>query len=350
MNTKPTNLELFDAPIVLPAGSPVIVANGLGVDSTAMLVAMRRQGIRPDLITFADTGGEKPETYAHLDVMNDWCRSVGFPETTVVRKLTKDSTPYNDLEGNCLSNETLPGIAFHMKSCSIKWKGTPQDQFVTGVTKGPNKRDPHPVWIEAQRRGVKPVKLIGYDSGPADLRRSKKAITENDKFYFRYPLQDLGWARKDCIKAIIEEGLPVPVKSACWFCPVSQKWELWWLAGAHPELFERALKLEYNAMTGHHTRFDEIEMGGSFEDLIGSGDRWPSTKTTVGLGMKFAWGHWARMNKIVDGNGKVIADPDHCLSMATLEQESGGNAMDQRTCGLGGIPITVEREPLKEAA
>lgn len=41
---------------------PLVVAYGLGVNSTAMLVEFARRGIRPDLILFADTGGEKPET------------------------------------------------------------------------------------------------------------------------------------------------------------------------------------------------------------------------------------------------------------------------------------------------
>ena len=43
--------------------NPLVVAYGLGVDSTAMLVEFAHRGIRPDLILFADTGGEKPETY-----------------------------------------------------------------------------------------------------------------------------------------------------------------------------------------------------------------------------------------------------------------------------------------------
>src|SRR5205823_7045341 len=41
---------------------PLVVAYGLGVDSTALLVEFARRGIRPDLILFADTRGEKPET------------------------------------------------------------------------------------------------------------------------------------------------------------------------------------------------------------------------------------------------------------------------------------------------
>jgi hypothetical protein len=45
------------------------VCFGAGVDSTAMLVALRWAGITPDVITFADTGGEKPETLDHVTRM-----------------------------------------------------------------------------------------------------------------------------------------------------------------------------------------------------------------------------------------------------------------------------------------
>lgn len=48
----------------------LVVCFGSGVDSTAMLVALHAAGLRPEAITFADTGGEKPETIAHLDAMN----------------------------------------------------------------------------------------------------------------------------------------------------------------------------------------------------------------------------------------------------------------------------------------
>ena len=49
--------------------SPLVVAYGLGVDSTAMLIEFADRAIRPDLILFADTGGEKPETYQYLAVL-----------------------------------------------------------------------------------------------------------------------------------------------------------------------------------------------------------------------------------------------------------------------------------------
>lgn len=319
--------------INLPKDHKIAVCYGGGVDSTAMLIALKRVGIIPDIITFADVGGEKPETIEYVKNMDKWLVSIGFPKVTLCVKIPLPSTGYTDLTGNCISNETLPSLAFGMKSCSIKWKHTPQDYALKGCKAGPMKCDPHPIWTESQKTGNKIVKLIGYDNGKADLRRSKNLKTEDNDFIFMYPLQQLEWARPDCIKAIIEEGLEVPIKSACFFCPASKIWELYWLAGKHPDLFEKALHMEITAMTGHHTRFDEIEMGAGFMELIGSGNRWPSTKTTVGLGRSFAWNHWARMNGVVDSEGSVLREhSDYFLEWSELLQGDGGNAMDQRAC------------------
>src|SRR5581483_9262036 len=139
-------------------GRRIVVCFGAGVDSTALLVVLWLAAIRPNLITFADTGGEKPETYVHLVRMNEVLRGWEWPEIVVCRKNTKESTPYVTLQGECLANETLPAIAFGMKSCSMKWKQEPQDQYLMGVKSGPNARAPHSLWLESQLSGSRIVK------------------------------------------------------------------------------------------------------------------------------------------------------------------------------------------------
>lgn len=99
----------------------LVVSYGAGVDSTAMLVEFVRRQIRPDYIVFADTGGEKEETLAFLPVMDAYLKKVGFPGITVVRYVPRDFKhwpPYSTLEENCLTNGTLPSLAFGFKSCS----------------------------------------------------------------------------------------------------------------------------------------------------------------------------------------------------------------------------------------
>jgi len=210
---------------------PFCVSYGMGVDSTAMLVGLARMGIRPDLITFADTGGEKPETYAYLPVINAWLRSVGFPEVTVVRYEGKHGR-YDTLEGNCLANETLPGIAFGGGSCADKFKTAPQNAYRRTV----------PLFQSAWKAGGKVVVAIGYDAGPKDCRRSE--VKEDARYRYVYPLRVWGWDRERCEREIALAGLPVPPKSACFFCPSTKPSELRDLIDRHPDLADRIIAIE----------------------------------------------------------------------------------------------------------
>jgi hypothetical protein len=215
--------------------APLVVAYGLGVDSTAALIGLHRNRIRPDLILFADTGNERAETYAYWKVIQAWLRKVKFPKARVVRYVPqnfKNWPPYYSLGENCLTNGTLPSLAFGFKSCSLKWKVTPQNKFCDAW-------DPA---VAAWRRGQKVRKIIGYDAGPRDAKRYAQAVGVEDPLYdYWYPLMDWGWDRERCEEEIRREGLPgwkdktgqewvkkggVPVKSACYFCPATQPEEL----------------------------------------------------------------------------------------------------------------------------
>jgi hypothetical protein len=212
--------------------APVCVAYGMGVDSTAMLVGLLRRGIRPDLITFADTGGEKPETYEYLPIIQAWLAGVGFPPVTVVRYDGSKHGRYSTLEENCLANETLPGLAFGGKSCSLKFKAEVQNRF----------RAHWPPARDAWARGERVTVLIGYDAGPKDSRRS--TVTDDKRYHYEYPLRAWGWDRDECIRQIALAGLPVPPKSACFFCPATKPAELADLVDRHPDLADRIIAME----------------------------------------------------------------------------------------------------------
>jgi hypothetical protein len=109
---------------------PVVVANGIGVNSMALLIHMKRRGWRPDLILHADPVSEFRQTYEYMPVMNRALESWGFPAITIVRYVPsnfKHWPPYYTLEDNCFTNDTLPSLAFGFKSCSQKWKAAPQN-------------------------------------------------------------------------------------------------------------------------------------------------------------------------------------------------------------------------------
>ena len=112
---------------------PLIAACGLGVDTVAYLIEMRKRGIRPDAILFADVGVEKQETYAYEPILQKWLAKVNFPPIITVKYQPTDYKnwpPYHTLGENCLTNGTLPSLAFGFKSCSLKWKVTPQNKWL----------------------------------------------------------------------------------------------------------------------------------------------------------------------------------------------------------------------------
>lgn len=213
-------------------GAPIVVAYGGGTNSTAMLVGLHERGIRPDLILFADTGGEKPHTYDHIKAVSAWCVGVGFPEIITVQSQDRQGDYYT-LEERCLNNKMLPSIAYGFKSCSEKHKRRPQDKFVRN-------------WDAARLAwecGLKVTKLIGYD---ADEERRAK-IAEDGQYQYEYPLIAWGWGREECVEAIARADLPQPGKSACFFCPSSKKAEILDLAQRYPDLMVRAIAMEKNA-------------------------------------------------------------------------------------------------------
>lgn len=198
---------------------PVVLAYGIGVDSTALLVELVARGQKPDLVLSADTGVEKPATYAYLDVIRPWMDAHGIRHELVsyTPKRFKHWPPYYGLLEMCLTNATLPSKSLGGSSCSLKYKKAPQDAFLAGWQ--PAK--------DAWARGQRVIRLIGYDAGPRDTLRANHALSIEDPLYdCRSPLREWGWDRDACVARIIAEGLPVPSKSACWLCIANRPEEI----------------------------------------------------------------------------------------------------------------------------
>ncbi len=81
---------------------------------------------------------------------------------------------------------------------------------------------------------------LGIDAGEQHRARlSGVGCQEN-----RYILVEEGIDRAGCEQIIKDHGLPVPMKSGCWFCPFQKKSEWQRLRRVHPDLFCEAQKLE----------------------------------------------------------------------------------------------------------
>ena len=207
------------------------VSYGGGTNSTAMLVGFVERGIIPDVITFADTGGEKPPTYQYVAFFSKWLVDHGMPKITVVKYDGK----YETLEDECLGSGTLPSLAYGYKKCSQKWKLYPQDKFFKT----------HPLAMQTWAEGGKVMKAIGYDAG--ESHRSLH-IKEDDKYCYWYPLVEWLWNRTDCVNEIEKVGLPAPPKSACFFCPATRMGEILQMKNCYPDLIDRAIAIEDTAL------------------------------------------------------------------------------------------------------
>lgn len=226
--------------------APMVVAFGGGVNSVAVCILLRDRGERPDAILFADTGGEREVTYEATARMQTWCKAQGFPPIVDVWRVDKDGNRL-ELERHCLDNKTLPSLAFGFKKCSQKFKRQPQDKWVNGWEPA----------IAAWSRGEKVVKVIGFDAD--ESHRATRAI-DDEKYTYRYPLLEANIGRDECVEIIKAEGLPVPPKSSCFFCPASTVTEILALPR---ELQRRAIAIEDNAQG--------------------------NLSSVLGLGRRFAW-------------------------------------------------------------
>jgi hypothetical protein len=206
------------------------VSFGAGRNSGAMLLGMYERGIRPDVIVFADTGNEKPETYAHMwQYMQPWLAAHGMPAITIVIKGGLRET----LEERCLRTGYMPSIAYGLRGCSHKFKIEPTLKFLNN-------------WLPAQEiwaKGERIEKAIGYHY--FEPQRAKPLPEDEAKKYVPiYPLIEWRWGPDECEETFGRHGLPVPPKSACFFCPSSKANEVLQLHRNHPDLFARALAIE----------------------------------------------------------------------------------------------------------
>lgn len=237
-----------------------VINFGGGLNGTAVVTRKVRTGDRPDFIVFADTGGERPETYAHLDAMDAWLASYEMAPIVRVRGI-RNIRNIRTLEQECLETSTMPGIAYGMKSCSMQWKREPIEKWENNEPA----LTPHKGRPRAADERI--TKILGFDLD--ELRRATKK--EDERYVYEYPLIAWGWGRDECAEEVARCGLEIPPKSSCFFCPNMEPHEIMALP---PDLLARALEIERRALTA---RSADVAVG----DKIIS--------TIAGLGRDFSW-------------------------------------------------------------
>lgn len=243
---------------VRPPEGLLVQRYGGGVNTIACLILMARAGLRPTAIVMADPGSERRGTVHYRDVvLPPWLAAHGFPSVTVVSRKTEGphaprSKQYDEtLLEECLRTATIPSIAYGPKKCSAKYKGDPQRWWIA--------RQP---WALAEwSAGRKLVAAVGYDideafrvdkardalAPPADPEARDYGKWERERFVPWHPLVEARMGREECEELIAAEGLPIPPKSACVYCPSNSLEEWRELQHTDPEAFEQAVEMSRRA-------------------------------------------------------------------------------------------------------
>lgn len=245
-STLPHSSEAGGSFLAAP-DSLVVASYGGGLNSTAMLIEWVNRGYRLNLILFADTGGERPETYAQVAKMSRWLQDRGYPPVITVQYTDKTGAVVT-LEDRCLQTNRLPSLAYGFKKCSQRFKRGPQDKYVNN-------------WAPARVEwgaGRKITKLLGYDADEPhraeraqrryqmDLASDKPSLDVR-KYVYQYPLIAWDMGRDECHEIALAAGFERVPKSACFFCPSTSNAEIYRLQDSHPDLLARALAIEANA-------------------------------------------------------------------------------------------------------
>lgn len=116
--------------------------------------------------------------------------------------------------------------------------------------------------------GLKVRKFIGFDSTEdhrtfadgkgLNIAPMKGVPHYGDRYRIEYPLRTWGLDRDALCKIIAAAGLPVPPKSACFFCPAMKGLEIAQLRATSPKLYALALEMERLFREGRHFLGDDV--------------------------------------------------------------------------------------------
>lgn len=220
---------------------PRSVSYGGGVQSTALLVLAAQGEIDFPTFLFSNVGddSEHPDTTGYVEqIAKPYAKAHGI-ELVELQRVWKRGERKGEVE-------TLWGRLMREGSRSLPIpvrmsNGAPGTRSCTVDFKIRVIAD------ELKRRGatVERPALVALGISVDEIERAKPGVDPRMPFQVRtYPLLDLGLHRQDCRRIIEDAGLPVPPKSACFFCPFhdAEAWRR--LKRDTPDLFDRACHLE----------------------------------------------------------------------------------------------------------
>ncbi|OQO90132.1 phosphoadenosine phosphosulfate reductase [Saccharomonospora piscinae] len=187
-----------------------VISYGGGVQSTAMLVLAAQGKLNIDAALFANVGddSEDPRSLRYVrEVAKPYAAAHGIPvhelhrttrdgtRDTILGRITRDGSRSHTIPVRLSSGK--PGG----RSCTADFKVSVTGRWLR--EQGATADDPATVLL-----GISLDEI--HRANPSRANRHERLV---------YPLLDLGMNRADCQRLIADAGLPIPGKSACWFCP-----------------------------------------------------------------------------------------------------------------------------------
>lgn len=210
------------------------ISYGGGVQSTALVVLAAQGVIDYPVALFSNVGddSEHPATIDYVrNVAIPWAAEHGVTIHELHRTMRTGErrTLLQDLERD---SRTI-NIPVRMAN------GAPGNRNCTSTFKhGVVRR-----WLKEHGATADTPVTVAIGISTDEMERASNRRPDPEQV-IEYPLLELGHNRAACARIIADAGLPVPPKSACWFCPFKKPATWAEMRRDEPELFQRAADLE----------------------------------------------------------------------------------------------------------
>lgn len=222
-----------------------IISLGWGTQSFTLAAMVALGELDPiDYAIHADTTHERSETYRFAERWTPWLEERGVKVVTVsdpaqATRVTTEKTDAPFYTHKVVEYGGTPLSAFMvsgdgdgklMRQCTSRWKITPMRR-----------------WIASELEGRGLSKTAGIIEQWLGITMDEVQRMKNSDVKYithRWPLIEKRMSRWDCIRWLQDNGLEVPPRSACVFCPFHSRAEWRDIRDNAPEDWQKAIEVD----------------------------------------------------------------------------------------------------------